>query len=229
MQLLTIRGGSKKALEDRKYSIGIGISLGNKWFTVENIVSLVHWALPFTRGHLVIYVADSIHAINVEVRNRVSFESAQRKVGRQGKEILEQTRKTLEEQLSKESVEKIKYFQWTDIADTEYQSKVEYLRNLYTNNNDFRNSILSIVKGFTSRENRSFTDENILRLGEYILEELPEIINRVRMGDVECDAYVYPFDGELPVFAEKIQMGEVFPEIKEAIMDTEPKVFLEVR
>ena len=49
------------------------------------------------------------------------------------------------------------------------------------------------------------------------------------MNGVECDAYVYPFDGELVVLTEKIQRGELFPEIKKAIMDTNPKVFLEVR
>ena len=49
------------------------------------------------------------------------------------------------------------------------------------------------------------------------------------MNGVECDAFVYPFDGELAMFAEKIQRGELFPEIKKVIMDTKPKVFLEVR
>lgn len=49
------------------------------------------------------------------------------------------------------------------------------------------------------------------------------------MKGVVCDAFTYPFDGELPELTEKIQNGEIFPEIKENIMDTEPKVFLEVR
>lgn len=229
MQLYKIRGGSKEALESKQYNIGIGISLGNKWFSIDNIVALTKWALPYTREKVIIYVADSIHAINVEVRNRVSFESALIKVERLGSDILHQTRLALENQLSTEELSKITYCKWSELADSNYKEKVDYLNRLYENRSDFQEAITSIVKGFTQKESRQFSDTDILRLGQYIIEELPEIINRVPMNGIECDAFVYPFDGELPVLTEKIQRGELFPEIRQTIMDTEPKVFLEVR
>lgn len=229
MQLYSIRGGSKEELESKQYNIGIGISLGNKWFSVDNIVALTKWALPYTRERVIIYVADSIHAINVEVRNRITFENALKKVDKLGSDILRQAQLALENQLSPEDFAKITYCKWEDLADEKYKEKVNYLNELYTNENDFQKAITSIVKGFTSKESRQFSNADILRLGQYIIEELPEIINRVPMNGIGCDAFVYPFDGELPKFVEKIQLGELFPEIKQAIMDTEPKVFLEVR
>jgi len=58
---------------------------------------------------------------------------------------------------------------------------------------------------------------------------MPEVICRVPIKGYACDACVYPFDGELTQFVEQVQKGEIFPEIKANILDTEPKVFLEVR
>ena len=109
MQLYKIRGGNKEKLESKQYNIGIGISLGNKWFSVDNIVALTKWALPYTREKVIIYVADSIHAINVEVRNRVTFQSALKKVDKLGSDILEQTRLVLESELPGADLAKITY------------------------------------------------------------------------------------------------------------------------
>ena len=49
------------------------------------------------------------------------------------------------------------------------------------------------------------------------------------MGEFSCDAFVYPYDGEMVELSEKIQKGEISPEIRDAIIDTEPKVFIVIR
>lgn len=229
MQLHTIRGGNIEDLNNKKYTIGVGISLGNKWFTVENIVSLVEWCLEHTKDNVIVYVADSIHAINLEVRNRISFDKAERLADQMGTDILNNVKAQLEKELSAEDNKKIIYVKWQSIVDDSYKNKLGYIQSLYQNNTEFKNTIETIVRGLTSKEVKTFTDQEITRLGEYIVAEIPEVINRVKMAGSICDAYVYPYDGELTRLIEKIQKGEVFPEIKENIMDTEPKVFLEVR
>ncbi|OHA88878.1 MAG: hypothetical protein A3C70_01680 [Candidatus Zambryskibacteria bacterium RIFCSPHIGHO2_02_FULL_43_14] len=65
MKLHKIRTGNREDLEDKKYTLSIGVSLGNKWFTIENIIDLIRWSLPRTKYDLVVYVGDSIHAINL--------------------------------------------------------------------------------------------------------------------------------------------------------------------
>jgi hypothetical protein len=85
------------------------------------------------------------------------------------------------------------------------------------------------VRTSVASESRTFSEEEVDKLSMYILHEMPEIICRVPMKEYECDAYVYPFDGEVVQLAEQIQKGEAFPEIRENILDTRPKVFLEVR
>ncbi len=117
---------------------------------------------------------------------------------------------------------------WDEIADESYKNKVEYLRSIYNQNNNFQLTIHNLVENFITKEKKSFSNGQVHRLGEYIIEELPEVINRVHMQGIICDAYVYPSDGPLNILIEKIQKGEEFPEIKEKIMDTDPKVFLQV-
>lgn len=230
MKLHNIVGGSREDLEAKKYTIGVGISLGNKWFTSDNILNLIKWSLDYSKDRVPVYVADSIHSVNIEVRNNKSPKNASRIADEKGTQILNEVRKKAGQELSAEEFNRLLFVKWKEIVDEKYQSKIEYLYSLRENNPEFGKAIENLVRNFTSQEeNNSFTDSEIKRLGDYIIEELPEIIGRVLIGGVVCDAYAYPFSGEMVEFVNKIQKGLIFPEIREKIMDTEPKVFLEVR
>lgn len=229
MDLHSIRGGTREALEKRQYNIGIGISLGNKWFTPERIADLIRWALPRTREDVVVYVADTIHAINLSVRsNSMSPSRALRIVKQQGQDLLSAVQKEVATAFSIEESNKIVYRTWDDLSNDAYKKKVAYLYDFYRSNRDFRKYIVDIVQQWTSKESRAFSETELEQLGTYLLEELPELMCRVPMRDRICDAYVYPFDGLVVELTEKLQRGELFPEIRENIMDTKPKVFLEV-
>ncbi len=229
MELHTIRGGSREELEAHRYNIGVGVSLGNKWFTSGNITESACWALRYTREFVVIYVADSIHAINLAVRNRISDERALRVATRMGQELITKVQSEISASLSPFEQSRILYAVWSDVTDDAYQKKVAYLYELYKLNQDFQTYVQNIVREQISRENRVFNETEVYKFGTYILEELPEVMGRVPIKNMIYEAYTYPIDGSLTRLAEKLQLGEVFPEIKANILDTEPKVFLEVR
>ncbi len=231
MQIYKIRGGTIEDLEAKKYNIGVGISLGNKWFTVENIIELIRWSLLYTREDVIVYVADSIHAINIEVRKRFKYEKALAIADQMGTDLLDQVKQEVEKTFSLEEISKIKYVKWNVIENDAYKAKVKYLYNLYETSNDFKSQLQSIVRIGISKETspRTFSESEIQRLAMYIIEELPEQTTRVTMGEFACDAFAYPYDGEIPKLVEEIQKGKKFPEVKENIIDTEPKVFMEVR
>ena len=229
MQLYNIRGGNKQELLQKKYQIGVGISLGNKWFTIENINSLIKWSLSYSKDKVIVYVADSIHAINIEVRNRTSKEKSQAKADMLGSDILEKVKKSLTLILTKEEIGRLVFANWKDIIDKNYIIKTNYLYKKYKEDVDFSKDIHNLVKNFTSHEGKAFSDTEIDRMGDYIIEEMTECLCRVQISGYKCDAYAYPYDGELPKFIEEVQMGITYPEIKENIIDTENKVFLEVR
>lgn len=231
MNLYKIRGGNLDDLNNKNYNIGVGISLGNKWFTTENIIGLIQWCLPHTRKYVVVYVADSIHAINLEVRKRISYEKASRLADQMGTDLLNQVKQEVEKNFSPEDISKIHYVKWNTLTNDAFTAKVKYLYDFYEHNPDFKNHLISIVKNSLSKETslRTFSEDEIVRLTHYIIEELPEQSTRVPMGEYICDAFAYPYDGEIVKLAEEIQDGEKFPEIREKIIDTKPKVFLEVR
>lgn len=229
MKVHRIRGGNRKALEAKKYNIGVPISLGNKWFSVENIIELIRWSLLYIHKEVVVYVADTIHAINLEVRNKISKDRALRIAKRKGQEMLKNIENAVKETFSPQEQEKIVYATWDDLVDDSYKRKVAYLYGLYKTNREFKSRIISIIQDGTSHEKRTFNQKETDLLGTYILEELPEMIARISIKGVVYDANVYPFDGEICKLAEDIQLGKFLPEIKEILLDTEPKVFLEVR
>ena len=229
MNLFSIRSGTKDELESKKYNIGVGISLGNKWFTPDNILGLVQWSLKYTRERVVIYVADSIHSLNIEGRSGKSPEKAKEIALQQGQKILDEVRTLISEMMTPEDVARISYAHWDDLVDDQYKENVRYFYKLFETDKDFKNAILNLVQGHVSKESRSFSDEALEKMAHYILEELPEILCRVKIAGTIYDAYAYPFDGDLCIFVQQLQNGEIFPEIKTIILKTKPKVFLEVR
>ncbi len=229
MELISIRSGSIGKLRNKEYVLSIGISLGNKWFTPENIAELIKWSLKYSKEKVVIYVGDSIHAINLEVKKGISFDKALEEARAMGDELLTQVQATMSELLSKEVFSKLHFATWNDVVDDSYKSKVAYLENLYENNQNFRDTLESIAKASVANGQKTYSEEELHRLGSYIVEELPHQLNKVQIDGIVCDALVYPFDGEIPALVEAIQKGKRFAEIRKNILDTEPKVFLEVR
>lgn len=229
MKLYKIRGGNENELRSKAYNIGVGISLGNKWFSPENILGLTEWALEHTKEYVVVYVADSIHAINIEVRNNKRPEKAKEIASKMGDEILQKTQELVNKKLSSEQLAKIHYAKWDQLLTPEYQKKLDFLREKYQNDSIFSETIVKFIDDFTKSENKTFSSEEKLKLGTYLVEELPELLCRVPINNLPFDGNAYPYDSEFVAIVEKIQKGDLFPEIKEKIIDTEPKVFLEVR
>jgi len=229
MELYKTRGCNKNDIELKKYNLGVAISLGNKWFTSENIIELITWALPHTREYVVVYVADSIHGINLSVRNKLSDKHAEEVAIRYGEDLMQKIKEKVKVTFNKEEQSKIVYAKWNDIADAKYKEKVKYLYTLYNSNSEFRNYIENFIKEWISKEKRAFTENQINTFGKYIIEEIPELMIQVPASGIMFEAYIYPHESKLTQFVEKLQNGEIFPEIKENILDDKPKIFLEVR
>ena len=229
MELHLIRGGNKVDLEAKKYNIGVGISLGSKWFTVENILELIAWSLKYTKESVVVYVADSIHAINIEVRKSISHEKALAISNNMGDEILESVKNAADAKFSSLDTSRITYSKWQALVDDSYRKNIHFLYDFYSKDKNFKDALMSITRNYTQKDPRSFTEAQLERLNSYLIEEFPELIKRVSINNIKYDAYVYPFDGDLVRLVEEIQNGHMFPEIKQHVLDTEPKVFLEVR
>ena len=229
MKLYKIRGGSEESLFKKEYNIGVGISLGNKWFSAENIMGLVEWSLEYTKEFVVVYVADSIHAVNVEVRKRRSPEKSKEIALQLGDEILEKVKVLASSKLTPDQFSKLHFAKWDELLTPAFQEKLDFLNKKYSTDSEFKRTIVELVDSFTSNEKRLFSDDDKVKLGSYVVAEFPEIIGRTPINGLIFDAYAYPYDGKLAELVENIQKGDLFPDVRDKVMDTEPKVLLVVR
>jgi len=131
MRLYNVYGGLREELESREYRIGIGVSLGNPWFEPRNILDLTRWCLRFTRDVVVIYVADTIHAINIEVRKKITPERALQKARHQADQLMSETVKLLQAVANPQERERIKFARWDDLVDEPYREKVTFLETAF--------------------------------------------------------------------------------------------------
>lgn len=227
LNLVKIRGGDENSLNNKEYTIGVGLSLGNKWFTVENILKSIEWALDHSKNKVVIYVADSIHSINIQVRSRKSHDASLRIAEREGEELFRNIKEAVTS-LKQSDQDRLVFVKWDELVDQKFKEKLKYLRSLYATPGPFQERIHSIVRQHTAKENRIFSDADIHTLGSYIIEELPECLNRIPMNGIIVDAYMYPQENQIVELIAQIQNNEAFPEIRKNIFDTENKVLLVV-
>jgi tRNA-dependent cyclodipeptide synthase len=223
MEIKRVNSGTKESVLNKEYILGIGISLGNKFFSPENTLEYIDFCFTYSKGFVVVYVADTIHAYNIQVRKRVSFEKAKELAKQEGADIISKL-KEYTDKLPKEFQERIKYFSWSDIENTaEYQEKMNFIFDFYNQNSEFKNELRQMVRSWVSKEERKFNDEDIETFIKYFLSELPECLDRVPIGGLECDAYLYPSESSFTDLVFDIQNGVKFKEIKEFII-TVPKI-----
>jgi tRNA-dependent cyclodipeptide synthase len=222
-----IRGASTEEILNRKFNFYLGISLGNKWFVKENILEYLLWSLKYTKGGVAVLIADRLHAVNYEVRNGYSLTRALQKALRKGDEI-ERIIMEIIGGFSEEERLRIKVLRWNFL-----ESNAEYLRirrivcDHWEKNPAFRREILAIVRNAIPDPER-YSDEEIGRLANYVLGELPVFLVGIQTSECAYTVYPYPVDTLLNKLVEKIQKKEIFPELGERIGEM-PNVFVELK
>ena len=209
-RIVRVRGGSKEDVLNKKFNIFVAISLGNKWFTKENIKEYIFWALKNTRNKVLVLIADRIHAINYEVKNKQTPELSLKRALREGgkKVILVEE---IIKNLSQNEREKIGVVRWGDLEILDKHKELkEFFHKKFNDDRNFKEAVLDIVENTISLKlDASKTRE----LSEYVLNELPEVLASFEYkGDV-YNCYPYPTNTEIAKFVERIQKREIFSEI----------------
>lgn len=189
---------TQEEVESKQHNFWIGISLGNKYFTKENIKAYIYWALRYAKSDVLVVIGDLIHAINLEVLDSRSPEAALRKALELGDVKFAEVKQIIDE-LKPEEQAKVKLARWRDILHSNYyQENLAIVLAEYKNNPEFRDCIREIVR--EGRKDRTETiaklsEERLDRLVEYILNELPHFINGVQ-GYAGGEVYtVLPYPG----------------------------------
>jgi len=214
-----IIGTTEQEIKEKEFNIFIPISLGNKWFTKENIRDYIVWALENTKDDVLVLVADGLHAINIEVRNKYSPEKAMSRALRIGDEKINAIKKVVNSLPKKEQRYHTRVIRWKDVnTTTHYKTIRDIIYEEYEKNPDFKKVIFNITKKNINKPGgRTFYPEEIEKLSKYVLDELPFLLKGIKYLTTTYNLHLYPYDTLLNNFADKIQKGNLFQEFYEKI------------
>jgi len=238
MRIEKYLGTTKEEVESKKFNICIGVSLGNKYFTKENIRKYILWALEHTKEDILVLIPDRIHAINIEALQDYNKLRAFKVAIRKGDEKEAEVKEIIAE-LPDEKQSLIKIARWREVTSSKYHDyRIELVSEEFEKKGDFYNYVTSIVKENYKNSPHKLTPERIEKLSKYILYELPVFFNGVRHGvykkeDVDANGVrkynLMPYPG-LNKFDELViglQNGTIFPELSKKIKQTNKMAFVE--
>jgi tRNA-dependent cyclodipeptide synthase len=230
MLIKTYLNCTEREIQSKKFNIFVGISLGNKYFSNENIKKYIIWALKNTKDDVLVIIADKNHAINYEVLNAYNPDRSLQVALRKGLEIEESVKKIVRG-LPKEKHHLIKICRWEDARKSSYyQDKIKIFLNEFQENSKFHDFIVKIVQENLGNKAEILDLEQLEKLALYVLDELPILLNGVEFEEKIYDLHPYPGLSCLDDLLMNLQNGKVFPkltkilEIKNKIAEVEAYV-----
>ncbi len=205
----SVVGTRSSNIENKEFNIFVPISLGNKWFTKENMKQYILWALKYSKNDIIIVIADKLHQINIEVKDHYNVSKAERKVEKIALRI-EQDVKSIISNFDYQDKRKIKILRCGDIDN---QNKYLFIKKEiyfeFENNKDFRNVITDIVSSaLLNIKNRKFYEEEISKLSQYVLNELPVFLYGVEYNKHLYNLHPYPFFTKICELVDRIYKGD---------------------
>jgi tRNA-dependent cyclodipeptide synthase len=202
---------TKKEVEEKIFNIFYGFSLGNKYFTPDNIRSYLTWALENTKDKIIVLIPDKIQAVNYEVKNGYSPTRALAVALRKGAEIETIVKYVIEELKIPDS--KIRILHWQDIEDASYKRMFKVIMTAFEQNSRFRETVIKMVKETSHFNNLNLQDNQYQKLAQYIIDELPILISGLNLDGVHYGLFPYPGFANLDYLALDLQEGKSFPEV----------------
>ena len=200
-------GVDLKEITEKKHTLFLGISLGNRYFTTQNILHYIHWMVENSRSKVGVMIVDEIHAINLEVYDRIPYDEALKRALELGVKVETELKEAIHEHQLKERVH---LFRWRDIKDEKYFEQLGVLEEAFNENSTFREAIIRYVKTGIGPERRKILVEgDVERLSRYLLEEVAACINGIRVMESVYTAFPYPGKGVSQLFYD-IQYGEAY-------------------
>lgn len=218
MRIVKYLNCTQQEIEEKKYNIFLWISLWNKYFSKENLEKYISWALKYSNWKIVILIADIIHSINYEVfdwyNKERALKIALRKWDEKVSEILD-----IISNLPLKQQNLVKIIRWEDLMNQKnYSDSIIVIKDFYENNINFRETIYSIIKEHLwDRVNRVKNISDFDKLAQYVLYELPFLLNWFEYEWLIFNLHPYPWLSSLDDLFFWIRNKNIFPELAEKL------------
>jgi tRNA-dependent cyclodipeptide synthase len=233
MRIESYFGTTPERITNKEHNIYLGMSMGNRYFTKENIETYLKWAVENTKDNVVVLIADRIHAFNYEVFNGYTPKQALDAAINHGNIVENTVRKVINRLKNGKTIPKnsemIKIAKYDEIVHPYYKEKLEIVLNEYKTNIDFKMTIQEIVlQNLQKRKDidKISSDKSLDKLAQYILYETPLLINGIEYKNKRYDLYPYPAKN-VSEFIFKLQQGTIFKKLSEKLEITHPAASIE--
>jgi tRNA-dependent cyclodipeptide synthase len=211
MRIAAYLNTTEKDVSEKQFNIVLGLSLGNKYFTPEHIRSYLVWAIENTKDKVAVIIPDKIQAVNYEVKNGYSAKRAMDVAMRKGQELDVVVSDIIKNSNLPES--KISTVHWKDLEDEHYLDTLKIIRDAFENNQKFRNAVIGMVRETPHIAGLGLQESDFVKLSQYIIDELPVLINGINMNGDWYSLFPYPGFANLDFLALDLQEGKTFPEL----------------
>ena len=220
---------TKKEVGEQKYNIFIGISLGIlKPLTKKMAKEYIEWVLKNTKNKVAILIADEIAKFNYKIFSSYSEGKSERRAIREGDKYLDFFQQILQE-FSKEEQKKILILRWKDIWDKRKEKIKQILEEEYKSNKDFKEQMQFFLKKYSDKRNKDLDKEKLDYLSQYILYELPTLLDGIEYKNEKYRLLLYPtFESSgMSEVVTKIQQGKIFQNLKKKLNLAEKTAMVE--
>lgn len=212
MRITDYLNTNEEAVLGKEFNIYLGLSLGNRYFTPEHIRDYLLWSVDNTKTMVTILIPDKIQAVNYEVKNGYTPKRALAVAMRKGEELEAVVRKIVTESNIPES--KVRILHWSDIEDGHYFDTLRIIKETFEQDQKFRDAVIQMVRETPHIQSLDHLSEpDFVKLSQYILDELPILINGIHVDNEWYSLFPYPGFAKLDYLALDLQEGKTFPEL----------------
>lgn len=224
-----IFNATKKEVEEQEYNVFIGISLGVlKPLTKEMAKDYIKWALKNTKNKVAILIADEIAKFNYKIFSSYSEGKSERRAIKEGDKYLDFFCEIIKE-FSKEEQKNILILRWKYIWNERKEKIRQILEEEYKSNKEFKDKIQFFIEKYSDKRGKKLDEEKLDYLAQYILYELPTLLDGIEYDKVKYRLLLYPtFESSgMSEVVTKIEQGKIFPNLKKKLNLPEKTIMVE--
>ncbi|MCX6716330.1 MAG: tRNA-dependent cyclodipeptide synthase [Candidatus Taylorbacteria bacterium] len=213
MQINKYFNCNQSEIDAKKFNIYLGISLGNKFFSKENLKKYLDWAFDYTKERILFVIADTNHAKNYEVFNDYSPEKALRHALRDGDKVVSIINEIIAD-IPKDKRDIISIVRWADLQNLPYYKRMgRVVFDEFKTNQAFQDFVLNVVKENLKDRASELSIDQKKKLAEYVLDEIPVMVNGIEFNNYLYNLYPYPGAGSYDDLLMGLQNKTMFIEL----------------
>jgi tRNA-dependent cyclodipeptide synthase len=208
-----VKGVGLSEIIERKHNIWIGISLSNKFFTRDNIKSLIQFALEHTKEKVLVWIPGRIHATNYYI-DRVSRADALKRAFEDEDNYKKMVNDILQE-FPKNEANKVVVANYEDTCTPKHIKQKEALLREFSKRGRFYDDVIEIVSEIIKSRGRTYSMERAEALSLYVISELPMFVDGVQVNGSTTTYTVIPYPGfgKIDDLVMAIVEGSKYPEL----------------